>query len=951
VSGPGGFTPVLTLPGPLIVGGPVWDNSLSPACNVYAPHQIGDNAPVTVGPRGLLTLQSVDETIGALSLSGATVDTHSGTLTLNGNVQVLDPGESENSSITGELNLGSLSRIFTCATNGNLDLVATVRGGFFGNLGAGITKGGPGAMTLTASNAYPGSTFVTGGDLYMDHLFALGTTNGYVSVGTNAALWLFPSDDHTNNPTVTGRRLVLYGGSKVYLVHSCAWDGPVELPGGSTRLSLLENGAEPVTVFIYGVISGAGGFDKVGSGDLWLVGPDHNTYTGRTYVEDGTLGLLQGGFGPNRVAVPGPLVIGAPNTHSPSRQATVEAYKSDTITGPSVVVNADGALLFKASSSQTFSNLAVNSGLVDSAAGTLYLNGSFASTNYFLPGKVTGRLALGNVPHTFHVQSYRVSMQANVSGGPNATLNVTGGNSTFLDLESSNSFGGLIVIRSGGLNADRPSALGATNAGVIVTNTGSLWLRGHADETNYVKAFLHLSASMADISYNPLFTVDQVVWNGPVWLGLDTAVFVWDWFTCKGPIAGPGGLEVKGGGELILAGAGPSQANTYNGPTFVTGATLTLAKKNGALTSQAVPGDVTVRTDPDGIFGPMPGRLRLAANAQLPPSARVSLEVDCALDCASDATNTLASFTGAGDVVFRPRSLLKAGADNQNFNFTGRFFGGNPAAPTATCFEKHGLGALVLNGQNTVTGAVDVVQGNLWLPGSLPNATVNVRINGLFSGPGYVRTTRVDGGTFWPGGNQGTMTGVSCSGGIAGLHTVGTLKLNLYGPTAASGCDRLELTGLSDVENLRLALNCGAFVVPVGERFVILSNAGPNSVLGKFNDPATGADLAEGAKFFAGTQRFAITYAGGNGNDVVLTRVADPTPAQIGGITPDPNGVTLNAQGEPGVQYRVEANFDLGNPAGWTQIGAVTMNNSGLASFIDTDATIYPMRFYRFVAP
>ena len=50
-----------------------------------------------------------------------------------------------------------------------------------------------------------------------------------------------------------------------------------------------------------------------------------------------------------------------------------------------------------------------------------------------------------------------------------------------------------------------------------------------------------------------------------------------------------------------------------------------------------------------------------------------------------------------------------------------------------------------------------------------------------------------------------------------------------------------------------------------------------------------------------------------------------------------------------GARATVEATTDLGNPNGWVNLGPVSANGAGLMSFIDTDGTNYPTRFYRFV--
>jgi autotransporter-associated beta strand protein len=942
-------TNLLAITGPLVIS----TNQNDAIVRLMRDDQIGDSTPVTVNEDGSLLLNGHDDTIGTLTMAGGTINTGAGTLQLNGNVEVLEADTPNvESYITGNLSLGILGRTFTCAKDSALTVNATISGGLFGQLGAGVTKNGPGVMSLGGANTYPGNTYVVDGDLVIHYPQALGTTNGYTSVGTNAALVLFPDESATNNPSIAGERLVLYGGSQVWPRHDCAWEGPVELAGGETKFVLVpDNSPDPVFT-IRGVISGPGGLTKIGPGDLWMAGLDHNTYTGRTYVMEGKLGLSQGGFATTRVAVPGLLVVGRPG-QSVTSGCVVESWKNETINSNRIVLNYLGTLNLKGVT-QTVSNLVVNSGIVDTGpTGLLKLTGAIYSTNEFPKGEIRGRLDLGNSPRRIHVQDYRLAISAAISGGPNATLEVTGVPDAVLDLVSSNSYTGLTLVRSGSVAVHDAYALGPVTTGVIVTNQGRISLMGDygigTQDFTITKAFLHLASDLNDISYVPFSSAGTNVWKGPVWLGVTTKIRSTGRLTIDGPISGPGGVEIYEAGEVVFKGV--SAANTYAGPTIVDGGVLTLAKSLGIFTSLAVPSEtITIKTHYNDYLDWQYGRVRLAANHQVNPSVLIDLESDTVLECSDGATNSIARFSGQGDIEFRG-GLLKAGFDNEHFQFNGRFQGGDPLAPSATCFEKHGLGVLTLYHQNTLTGAVDVVQGKLYLPGTLPNALAYVRSGAMLMGDGGVGSVRVDGGTLRPGSNSGAMEVRSCTGGIAGLHSPGTLSIYLYGATAQAGCDRLVVETIPDVENLRLNFVPGQFQIPLGEKFLVISNRSASQILGKLNHPTTGQDLVEGTKFFVGQQRFAISYVGGDGNDVVITRLADPVPVQISGIAPDPDGMFISASGEPGLQYRVEANTDLGNAGGWIQIGSATMNGSGFANFTDGDTKNYPMRFYRFIAP
>jgi Dockerin type I domain len=65
----------------------------------------------------------------------------------------------------------------------------------------------------------------------------------------------------------------------------------------------------------------------------------------------------------------------------------------------------------------------------------------------------------------------------------------------------------------------------------------------------------------------------------------------------------------------------------------------------------------------------------------------------------------------------------------------------------------------------------------------------------------------------------------------------------------------------------------GGFTPSVGNQFVIIDNDGTDAVSGTF------AGLSEGATVTANGLSFTISYLGGTGNDIVLTRIATPPSA------------------------------------------------------------------------
>jgi hypothetical protein len=59
----------------------------------------------------------------------------------------------------------------------------------------------------------------------------------------------------------------------------------------------------------------------------------------------------------------------------------------------------------------------------------------------------------------------------------------------------------------------------------------------------------------------------------------------------------------------------------------------------------------------------------------------------------------------------------------------------------------------------------------------------------------------------------------------------------------------------------------------------------------------------------------------------------------------------LTGQGLSNLTYTIQAASNLNPVIQWSNIGAPVANSSGVFSFIDTNAPLFPRRFYRAVSP
>jgi autotransporter-associated beta strand protein len=172
---------------------------------------------------------------------------------------------------------------------------------------------------------------------------------------------------------------------------------------------------------------------------------------------------------------------------------------------------------------------------------------------------------------------------------------------------------------------------------------------------------------------------------------------------------------------------------------------------------------------------------------------------------------------------------------------------------------------------NGATGVFDCVnQGELTMEAG--SSATRVLNGGLLTGSGVINTdldnsgvynTRILVGTFLPRGTFTVNGRFQSSSPGPPFAPAATLEIDLGGPAPGTGYDQLIVTG--EVDPGRLAVNAAFDAVP-GQVFRIIDNRGLNAVHGTFDG------LPEGATLAAGGQQFQISYVGGDGNDVTLTR-------------------------------------------------------------------------------
>ncbi|MCI0684641.1 MAG: CSLREA domain-containing protein [Gemmataceae bacterium] len=316
--------------------------------------------------------------------------------------------------------------------------------------------------------------------------------------------------------------------------------------------------------------------------------------------------------------------------------------------------------------------------------------------------------------------------------------------------------------------------------------------------------------------------------------------------TLAGVLSGPGGLHKDGAGTVIVTGA-----NTYDGETHVAEGVLrienALALGSAAVGTEvmadaglelsggiAVDGE-SLTLNPSSIIAVLQGLRSVEGdnswsgpiNLNVPPDPDGIIEPICPpIVVAPDSRLTLAGpISGAGGL------------------------------------HIEGGGAVVLSGANSYTGETHVMEETTVLVnGTQPASQVTVD-GGILGGSGIVGRTTVVRGSLRPGTSPGILT----VAGDVTLAAGSTFGVELNGDTAGAGYDQLNVIGGVDLGNATLDVSLG-FAPALGDSFLVVNNDGTDAIQGTFQG------LDEDALFTVDGQQFRISYEGGDGNDVELTR-------------------------------------------------------------------------------
>jgi len=461
-------------------------------------------------------------------------------------------------------------------------------------------------------------------------------------------------------------------------------------------------------------------------------------------------------------------------------------------------------------------------------------------------------------------------------------------------LTAANAFTGTLDIQNGEIVVSHSGALGSTAGvtnvasgstlslanGVSISGAETVHLAGNGEAGT--SGALDVEDSSA-VSFSSLLVMDAAaaIGSGP---STGTLTLVSDVDTTagafaltfsgsgttimNGAITGAGAVTKNGTGTLRLNGlASHTGTTTVNAGTLVTN----LASLPGAVVNFAtlIFDDVVDRTVTNNwggtgsyikqgagmltISGTMSttGSLELqAGTVKLAASERYSSSLDLIVN--TGATFDLNAFIETlGPVVLSGGSIINSTGDSTQY-LAGTSYDARSGTISArlggtAALVKSTAGTVTLSGANTFTGGSTVQAGTLDLAGSLGSSIA------------------VDGGVL----SLGSTTGIRTVSGNVTLNSGGTLRIRLNGTTAGTQHDQLRVTSSTSTITLGGTLDLIATSgLAVGSTFRIVENTGNSAAVS-----GTFAGLPQNAEFYEDGQWWRISYTGGSGNDVTLTRI------------------------------------------------------------------------------
>jgi autotransporter-associated beta strand protein len=757
---------------------------------------------------GTLTISGNNSYAGGTTLSAGTlVANHdnalgSGVLALNGGT--LNTAGARNFSnsvnIGGNIALSgqpmTFSGSFTLAANATLNITntTTLSTGLLQSGGArALTKSGRGSLIILNTLASTGNVTASGGVLALGSGVSLPgslltlsggqlATQGTFSrtLGTGAGDVRFTKGGFSafGGPlTITGFTGTPEWGSTANFLGSnstlifgstlandvVTWTNDFSLGAQNRTISVTDNSSTTADrAVISGVISGAGGVVKTGSGRLDLNA--NNSFGGEMAIRQGEV-----------------AVDTLANTGAASALGSGAAIRLGNATSAGTlrytgIGHSTNRPIFLAGSTGGGTLIADGSGTVD-FSGALSASAAGAKT-LTLSGTGTGQFsgAISNGSGTVAVSKTGANLW--ILTGTNSHTGDTRISAGILEAGNGSVFGGGLVVMAGGtLRASAPAAFAnnfSQTGNFTISGSTAITVNGNFAQTG--SRTLTVSNSALTTFSGSTFTLAEN--NQPRTLTLaGTGNVLISSVIRDGTGTGADGLRKTSTSELTLNGN-----NTYSGVTTLTAGLLSLGH-NSALgtggftvtggTLRAVGGS---RSLANAVT--LGGNLTFSGTDHLVFSGATTLTGNRTVTNSASGTLTLSNINLSNSTTSRTLTLAGAG----EIVISGVI--ANGGGSTAGRITKTGAGRLILQGHSTYTGITTVSAGTLLVNGSLANTLTTVGAAATVGGDGAF--------------NSGlTIHGELSVGASTAITSIGSLDLNAGASLTSSGVYRPGILGVN----------------------------------------------------------------------------------------------------------------------------------------------------------
>lgn len=747
---------------------------------------------VNEGALSFLTLASLPATGAASAAASATI----GLGVLAGNAayfQSTDLDTLFSTGTLGNITVGATSNVGIDTTAGNFTYASAI-----GATTRGLVKLGANTLTLTGANSYTGPTTVSGsGVLLVQNASALGTTASGTTVVAGARLEL------EGNITVTGEAATLAGGSSNFFgalqskTGVNKWTGNITIAANDTRIGAQVGSSLEVSGIIDSGINNHIVTFRPENGTAAVIVTGNNTYVGPTTLTGGLVnasslnrvvgGTASSNFGAPTTVANGTITFGAVTGSGLRYTGTGETTDRVINLGGSTqgsTIDQSGSGLLKFTSGVTAT---VN------GAKTLTLQGSTAGA-----GEIAGPIANS----TSATSLAKAGTGTWTLSGTNSYTGTTAVNSGTLKLNYDTGAGGTDTTKLSNtaaltLGGGTLELIGGTHPEVVLSTTltagtASKLVKTGGTAVLQMNTITRGAGASIDFSTSGIATTDNLningilgAWatiNGTDWAanstnaadGLITAASYTDLDAQPG---GSGTTVINNGGStnVRIFGNGASPGNITLGASTVN--INTLLQSNTTQSAVIDPGSTdTLQT----------GAVMIGTTAR-------ALTIGSSMD-----DGILTAATAGGDLLLRNYSTTELLTVNSTI-------ANNTSASTLT---KDGLGAVVLSGTNTYTGATNLVEGTLRAGSSQG-----------FNGTGPLVMT-----------GSSTLDLGGFNGAFTNLTTAATNTITTTG--AGSGVDTLTISALTGTS--------AALFTDNGIRQLALSFSGANSPLSNVGNTFSG---------------------------------------------------------------------------------------------------------------